>query len=828
MLKVVLVEDETVIRESIRDNVPWEEYGYKFVGEAQDGEMALSVIRQTRPDVLITDIKMPFLDGLSLSKIVSEEFPKTKIVIISGYDDFEYARTAIEIGVEQYLLKPITKMNLKKVLTELKEKIEANQLQEDYQTQFANEMHEYERYDRRRLFEKIFLGELSVMEIYDEAGKQGIELTATAYNLLFINVIDKENKTEEMIHFFLRNPQYVLFGWNVNTLGVLIMSDSQNIEATKRATDMVSMCCKPYENTVKWYAALGKNVERLSQLPECYQVANHHLAMRFLQPEQHILSSKTLSDFMPEDGSDTGINNVEPQKMDPEIIKDFLDKGISSEITDFVASYITSVKDALNSNMFRDYMVLNIRFAIHAYVESLGATREEHTKLMNNQSFDFHIKPEDMEKLCSPYARLEEGRNMKVEGTGLGLSITKNLLDKMGSELQVDSVYGEGSEFYFVLKQMLWGDGEIGEHFKDVSLLDEDMDTPEKYQAPDAKILVVDDIDMNLLVIKNLLKRVRIEPVLCTSGMEAVELCMKEKYDIVFMDAMMPQMNGEEALKEIRKSCDLNKDTPIIILTANAIVGAKDEYLSMGFSDYISKPVDGIKLEDMIQRYLPNELVKEPEHNTVMEEVCSKEIEDAISLIAMVSGIDVKSGIAAAGGKTTYVNVCENFCATGDEKIKIIEEYLGKEDYANYTIQVHALKSSARLIGANGLSEEALKLENAGKEDNVQLIKRKTGDLLDEYRGIVRILKKIMSDDTTPSEDNRPELSDKKLKRRLEDMAELLQAYDFASAKELFKDLKNYKLPKEFKETYSKMQTLFGDADSQGILIFIEQFNDKK
>jgi len=398
MLKVVLVEDETVIRESIRDNVPWEEYGYKFVGEAQDGEMALSVIRQTRPDVLITDIKMPFLDGLSLSKIVSEEFPKTKIVIISGYDDFEYARTAIEIGVEQYLLKPITKMNLKKVLTELKEKIEANQLKEDYQTQFANEMHEYERYDRRRLFEKIFLGELSVMEIYDEAGKQGIELTATAYNLLFINVIDKENKTEEMIHFFLRNPQYVLFGWNVNTLGVLIMSDSQNIEAvTKRATDMVSMCCKPYENTVKWYAALGKNVERLSQLPECYQVANHHLAMRFLQPEQHILSSKTLSDFMPEDGSDTGINNVEPQKMDPEIIKDFLDKGISSEITDFVASYITSVKDALNSNMFRDYMVLNIRFAIHAYVESLGATREEHTKLMNNQSFDFHIKPEDME-----------------------------------------------------------------------------------------------------------------------------------------------------------------------------------------------------------------------------------------------------------------------------------------------------------------------------------------------------------------------------------------------------------------------------------------------
>ena len=137
MLKVVLVEDETVIREGIRDTVPWGEYGYEFAGEAADGEMALSVIRKTRPDLLITDVKMPFMDGLSLSKIVSEEFPKTKIVIISGYDDFEYARKAIEVGVDQYLLKPITKMNLKKTLLEIKEKIQAEKELVDYQIQFG-------------------------------------------------------------------------------------------------------------------------------------------------------------------------------------------------------------------------------------------------------------------------------------------------------------------------------------------------------------------------------------------------------------------------------------------------------------------------------------------------------------------------------------------------------------------------------------------------------------------------------------------------------------------------------------------------------------------
>ena len=121
MLKVFLAEDETLIREGLRDNIPWEQYGYRFVGEAADGEIALPLMRKTKPDVLITDIKMPFMDGLSLSRIVREELPKTKIIIISGYDDFEYAQEAIAIGVDQYLLKPVTRMNLRKVLQELKD-----------------------------------------------------------------------------------------------------------------------------------------------------------------------------------------------------------------------------------------------------------------------------------------------------------------------------------------------------------------------------------------------------------------------------------------------------------------------------------------------------------------------------------------------------------------------------------------------------------------------------------------------------------------------------------------------------------------------------------
>ena len=131
-LKVFLVEDESVVREGLRDNIPWQQFGYQFVGEAGDGEMALPLIRKTRPDVLITDIKMPFMDGLTLSHIVGQEFPEMKIIIISGYDDFEYARQAIREGVEQYLLKPITRRTLQKALTEVKEKIESEQEQKNY------------------------------------------------------------------------------------------------------------------------------------------------------------------------------------------------------------------------------------------------------------------------------------------------------------------------------------------------------------------------------------------------------------------------------------------------------------------------------------------------------------------------------------------------------------------------------------------------------------------------------------------------------------------------------------------------------------------------
>ena len=409
MLKVFLVEDESVIREGLRDKIPWEQYGYRFVGEAADGEMALPLIRKARPDLLITDIKMPFMDGLSLSKMVRAEFPKIKIIIISGYDDFEYAREAIQAGVDQYLLKPVTRADLRKVLLELKEKIVQDVQQDAYRIQYQNEMREYEQFSRRQFFEKVLGGgEISVKEIYEEAGRLSMELSASSYNLLFLCMQEKAGllaggrgdrfirKQEEVLHYFLRHPQYIPFRWNANCYGVLVKADNEQMEElTDKALEQIRQVCGPEEGQMDWYVAAGSPVERLSLLSDCYRKVNHYFAYRFIMPDLHLLTEATLADYlMPRE--ENNIGKVNPSKIAPEIIRDFLSRGNSSEIHDFVESYLQSIREALESRMFRDYVVLNIRFTVMAFMESIGAAQEDYEKEMDNGTRDMHMKPAEV------------------------------------------------------------------------------------------------------------------------------------------------------------------------------------------------------------------------------------------------------------------------------------------------------------------------------------------------------------------------------------------------------------------------------------------------
>jgi two-component system response regulator YesN len=289
MLKVFLVEDEVVVREALRNNIPWQQYGYRFVGEAGDGEMALPLIRKNVPDLLITDIRMPFMDGLALSHIVKNEYPDMKIIIISGYDEFDYARQAISEGVDEYLLKPVTRRSLQKALEEIREKIEADREQKNSIRKFESERQQYEQYAIRSFFETAFAGKCSARELYDLAAGHGLSLSASGYNMLLLGV-EGEEKREAIWRYFLRFPDCLPFRWNMDTCGVLLMGDVETLAVrTRTHLEYIASVCGSDETTA-WHVAAGTPVERLSQLAVCYKKVNRIYACRYRLPQQHVLT----------------------------------------------------------------------------------------------------------------------------------------------------------------------------------------------------------------------------------------------------------------------------------------------------------------------------------------------------------------------------------------------------------------------------------------------------------------------------------------------------------------------------------------------------------
>ena len=298
MLKVFIVEDECLVREGIRDSVEWNEYGFEFAGEAEDGEMALPLIRKIRPDLLITDIKMPFMDGLELSRIISKEMPETRIIILSGYGEFEYAREAIELNLEQYLLKPITKNAITDALTNIKEKIEKDQEQKTYNLQYIHELQNYEQYEMRKFFEEITAGTLKVRDIYNCAEKLGINIDAGCYNLVLFVLSqtagageysdDAALFQEKLIESVIDDDNYILFRCNLMTFAVLVKGESTNIgDITAKCVKGISSMCETLNN-LNWYIAVGNIVERLSALPRCYNDASSRISLRHIYPSMHI------------------------------------------------------------------------------------------------------------------------------------------------------------------------------------------------------------------------------------------------------------------------------------------------------------------------------------------------------------------------------------------------------------------------------------------------------------------------------------------------------------------------------------------------------------
>lgn len=411
------------------------------------------------------------------------------------------------------------------------------------------------------------------------------------------------------------------------------------------------------------------------------------------------------------------------------------------------------------------------------------------------------IKEEDMKKLFSEFDRIEEKRNRNVEGTGLGMSITKRLLEMMGSELQVESKYGLGSKFSFSLRQTVIKWEELGDYeaaYK-ASLASRGK-YHEKFRAPKAEILVVDDTPMNLEVFINLLKKTEIKIETAATGEEALSLVFDKEYDVIFLDHMMPDKDGIETLHEMRERKDApNLQTPVICLTANAISGAREKYLAEGFDNYLTKPIDSVKLEEMLIEYLPEEKIIPAESD---EDAETDETGDNMRIpdyITGISEIDTDTGIKNCGGIEEYMKTVEIYAKAVKDNADETEQFWKSADIKNATIKIHALKSSSRIIGATDLGELAQELENAGNENDTEKLGERIDELLYRYRKIGEALSPLIGVDE-PNESDLNPISEDELGQMYTAISEFISVSDYDSVVDLIEALKGYRVPDNEKE----------------------------
>ncbi len=345
---------------------------------------------------------------------------------------------------------------------------------------------------------------------------------------------------------------------------------------------------------------------------------------------------------------------------------------------------------------------------------------------------------ENRKQLFQSFQRLNEEKNYNIEGTGLGLAVVKQLLELMEGEIRVYSIYGEGSEFVIKVAQKAVDKTPVGNFAKRYEQIHpkNTLYHPE-FTAPGAQILIVDDVPMNITVAKNMLKSLKVQVDTASSGQKCLNLIREKRYHLIFMDHMMPEMDGIEVFHKMNEMQESkNHGVPVIMLTANAISGMKGEYLSEGFQDYLSKPMRGRDLEQMIKKYLPRELI----HDFHREEETEKQQKDIGEIIPE---LDKEMGISYCGGaEDIYLDILKEYCEKN--RLKDLKTCFENRDWQNYRIHVHTLKGTSLTVGLPGLSELAREVELAVKEGDYDTVYKKHPGMIEQYGDILERLEKYV------------------------------------------------------------------------------------
>lgn len=389
-IKVFLVEDEMVIRRGIKNSIDWEKEGYIFCGEASDGELAYPMIIKEKPDILITDIRMPFMDGLELCKLVKKELPNIKILILSGYDEFDYAKEAIRLGVTEYLLKPISSGKLLEALNGVSESIRREKEDKDLVRKYMEEMRENTEHEKQKFFEQMIAGNLSMAYALETGKKYEMNLSAGMYNLLLFRfTLGEENRksrellgeAEYAIEKLTERLEYVFeFQRGVEGWAFLLMADNeeQMSERVKELSKDLEEIMKNY-STIAYFGGIGQPVARLRELEESFREAERALAARFTMELNRIISVEDIRMAQNVDTLDdieiTSFGEIEKTRT---MLEKFLNNGAEDEIDEFVDVYINELpEENLKSVLMRQYIIMDAYIVMMSFCEKIEGIEGE-------------------------------------------------------------------------------------------------------------------------------------------------------------------------------------------------------------------------------------------------------------------------------------------------------------------------------------------------------------------------------------------------------------------------------------------------------------------
>ncbi len=389
MLRIFLVEDEFVVREGIKKNISWEECGYEFCGEASDGELAFPMIQKLKPDIVITDIKMPFMDGLSLSKLIKKEMPWIEIIILSGYSEFEYAKESIHIGVAQYLLKPISGTELLKEVDAVAQRIEEKHKEREIREKYAKEMEENFLKERKEFFQYLVTGSKTVVELLEWGNKLGMDLSALWYNVLLLKVqsvkagddqySSKQLEVEKQMNKLIDEGYMICFDRGVDGKAILFKADSQEElkEIQQEYVDAVTLLLDGEED-MTYFGGMGSAVNRLREIQQSYEKASYAFIQRYFIKENLILRCEDLEKNEYANDESFSISEINPSQIDRRKIQSFLKVGYKEEVVYFLNTFFGELHfNVMKSVMFRQYIAMDIYFVVVAFLEELQIDRGE-------------------------------------------------------------------------------------------------------------------------------------------------------------------------------------------------------------------------------------------------------------------------------------------------------------------------------------------------------------------------------------------------------------------------------------------------------------------